>query len=53
MVPAYPNMLGGGILSGKGGSGLKSLLIEEATGGCGDVSGIMGSAAWSLRLNML
>jgi len=41
------------MLSGKGGSGLKSLLIEDATGGCGEASGMMGRAARSLRLKMM
>jgi len=45
-------MVGGGMLSGKGGRGLKSLLIEAAVGGRGDASGMTGSAAMSLRLNI-
>ena len=41
------------MLSGKGGRGLKSLLIEDATGGCGEASGMIGRAARSLRLKMM
>ena len=53
MVPAYLNMLGKGMLSGKGGRGLKSLLTEAAVDGWGEASGIMGRAAMSLRLNIV